>query len=342
MTSLYVDRRGVELKVDGEALVFYENQERIGTVPLAPLERIFIRGDVGIQAGLLGKLGARGIGVVVLSGRKGEASLMLARPHNDAARRVAQYHLCRDDAFCLKFAQTIVELKLREQESFLLELRDRYLQARYELSLRARRMAQARERIDEQTSIAALRGLEGHAAAQYFAGLAACLPPALKFKGRMRRPPPDPFNAVLSLGYTLLHADAVLTLYGCGLDPYVGFYHALDFGRESLACDIVEPLRPLVDRFAVDLFRDRTLRVEDFSTTAAGCMLGKAARARFYPMYEERAETFRKRLTDQVRELVDVLREFGPVAATTADSEQEIDVDAVWEDLRDGDLRDRI
>ncbi|WP_295451644.1 CRISPR-associated endonuclease Cas1, partial [uncultured Thiodictyon sp.] len=76
MTSLYVDRRGVTLKADGEALVFYENDERRGTVPLAPLSRVFLRGDVTLSASLLGKLGERGIGVVVLSGRKGEPTML--------------------------------------------------------------------------------------------------------------------------------------------------------------------------------------------------------------------------------------------------------------------------
>jgi CRISPR-associated protein Cas1 len=115
MTSLYVDRRGVTLKADGEALVFYENGERIGTVPLAPLSRVFMRGDVTLSSALLGKLGERGIGVVVLSGRKAVPTMLLGRPHNDAARRVAQYRLSLDADFCLRFSRAIVEAKLRAQ-----------------------------------------------------------------------------------------------------------------------------------------------------------------------------------------------------------------------------------
>ncbi|MDR2503674.1 MAG: CRISPR-associated endonuclease Cas1, partial [Deltaproteobacteria bacterium] len=93
MSSLYVDRRGVELRLDGGAIAFYENSERVGTVPLAPLERIFLRGDVILRSSLLGKLGEKNIGLITLSGRRADPTLMLARPHNDAARRVAQYHL---------------------------------------------------------------------------------------------------------------------------------------------------------------------------------------------------------------------------------------------------------
>jgi CRISPR-associated protein Cas1 len=331
MTSLYVDRRGVELRLDGDALAFYENGERCGTVPLAPLDRVYLRGDVTLQSSLLGKLGAHGIGVIVVSGRKGEASLMMAQPHNDAARRIAQYRLSQDAGFCLAFAQCVVELKLREQADFLLALREKDLQARYELTSRGRQVREALDKIAQQTSIAALRGLEGHAAAAYFAGLAAHMPATLGFDGRNRRPPRDPLNVVLSLGYTLLHADTVLALYGAGLDPHIGFYHALNFGRESLACDVMEPLRPWLDRFAVQLFKSGELRPEDFSSTAQGCLMGKAGRARFYPQYEAAAENFRKRLTDSIGDLVSALKTHGlPDQPQRRSAAAADDFDDVW------------
>ena len=66
--------------------------------------------------------------------------------------------------------------------------------------------------IDAQASIASLRGLEGAAAANYFEALSEILPERLHFSGRNRQPPRDPVNALLSLTYTLLHAEAVLAL----------------------------------------------------------------------------------------------------------------------------------
>ena len=108
---------------------------------------------------------------------------------------------------------------------------------------------------------------------------------------------------MLSLGYTLLHSEAVLALYGAGLDPFIGFYHQLDFGRESLACDVVESFRVEVDQFALELFRKDILRVEDFSTTESGCLLGKNGRAKFYAAWETLAEKLRKQLSEQVDEL---------------------------------------
>ena len=315
MTSLYVDRRGVTLKADGEALVFHENGERIGTVPLAPLSRVFLRGDVTLSSALLGKLGERGIGVVVLSGRKAVPTMLLGRPHNDAARRVAQYRLSLDADFCLRFSRAIVEAKLRAQAGFLAERRDSEPRSRYLLTLSLKRLASSIAAVDEQGSIASLRGLEGAGAAAYFEGFADLLPERLKFSGRNRRPPRDPVNAMLSLGYTLLHAETVLALYGAGLDPFVGFYHALDFGRESLACDLVEALRVEVDQHALMLFRSEKLRAEDFSTTESGCLLGKAGRARFYAEWETLAARLRKLLAESVSDVASAIAQAGAVAA---------------------------
>ena len=95
--------------LDGEALAFYEKGERAGTVPLAPLERVFLRGDVLLHANLLGKLGEKGVGVVVLTGRKAEPSLLLATPHNDASRRIAQFRMSQDPNFCLRVSKKLME-----------------------------------------------------------------------------------------------------------------------------------------------------------------------------------------------------------------------------------------
>ena len=321
MTSLYVDRRGVTLKADGEALVFHENGERVGTVPLAPLARVFLRGDVTLSSSLLGKLGERGIGVVVLSGRKAEPTLLLARPHNDAARRVAQYRLSRDADFCLAVSRRVVEAKLRAQAAFLAERRDEEPRSRYVLTHALRRLDGAIASAAAQTSVASLRGVEGAGAAAYFEGYAELLPERLAFSARNRRPPRDPVNAVLSLAYTLLHAEAVMALYGAGFDPFIGFYHALDFGRESLACDLVEPLRVEADRHALALFRSERLRADHFSTVDAACLLGKAGRASFYAEWEPLAERLRKLLGETLADLAATLADAGkpPEQAPAAD-----------------------
>jgi CRISPR-associated protein Cas1 len=307
MSSLFVDRRNVELEHESGAIVFRENGERVGTVPIAPLTRVFLRGDVRLSGSLLGKLGENGVGVIILSGRQGKPSLLLARPHNDASRRVEQIRKSLDAGFCLDFARRLIHTKLTRQIEWFDELRGADRQARYELTHAMKLLDEHRARLGDAEKLGSLRGIEGSAAHRYFDGLKAVVPSSLHFKSRNRRPPRDPFNALLSLTYTLAHAEIAIALHGAGLDPYVGFYHQLDFGRESLASDLLEALRPLADRFCLRLIRRQTLTADHFSTSSAGCLLGKAGRTRYYTAYEEYSEVLRAGIHAQVDETAQLI-----------------------------------
>lgn len=304
MTTLYIDRKNVRLDLDAEALVFYENGERIGTVPLGPLQRIVIRGGVTVDTSLLGKLGANGIGVIFISGRKAEPTLFMPRAHNDAVRRLAQYRAACDPQRALAIAGKIVADKLAAQRTYLQSKVENRLDCRYELTRVIKAISGMMGQIDDKPSLAELRGLEGAAANMYFTAYAALAPESLGFHGRNRRPPKDPLNATLSLAYTLLHAEATLAAHAAGLDPCIGFLHAPAFGRESLASDLIEALRADVDAWAMALFNRQELRAESFSNTADGCFLGKAGREKFYRAWEPLAENLRKKMEHQARTLL--------------------------------------
>jgi CRISPR-associated protein Cas1 len=123
----------------------------------------------------------------------------------------------------------------------------------------------------------ALRGDEGEAANLYFASFDDLIrndDPALRFRGRSRRPPLDPINALLSFLYTLLTHDCRSAAEGVGLDPAVGFLHRDRPGRPSLALDLMEELRPaLADRLALSLVNRRQLAASDFERREGGAVL---------------------------------------------------------------------
>ena len=307
MSSLYIDRRDVELCLDSGAIAIYENDARVGTIPLAPVDRVFIRGNAKIAANLLADLGKKDVGVVFLSGRKAEPTLLMPSPHNDARRRITQYEKSLDDAFCLKFSKCLIDAKIQAQLELVEQERETRPVYRYEITSAINHIRELSDLVGSCESIPSLRGIEGKASAEYFAAFSIFLPSSLGFQGRNRRPPKDPFNAALSLGYTLLHADAVKASYGAGLDPYIGFYHTLHFGRQSLACDLMEPFRAQIDRLIIDSFKNKTLRTEGFSVVDQGCLMSKQTRVDFYSLYEGIAEIFRKKLTSCAYDLVDVL-----------------------------------
>lgn len=300
---LYIDRKGLVVKTDGEALAFYENGTRAGTVPLAPLDGVVIRGDTCLHTSVLSKLGERGVTVTVLGGRKAEPTLLYAAPHKNAQRRLGQYQIASDPCQCLVVAVGFVRDKLQAQEYHLNERAERYPGHRHELLTSARQIDNALLEIDDCKSIPELRGLEGSAAARYFQALAASVPGSLGFTRRNRRPPKDPLNALLSLTYTLLYSDCARMLYQIGLDPYIGFYHTPEYGRKSLACDFLEPLRPSADMWALSLLSEKKLRVENFTIGEQGCLMNKEARSVFYPEYETFAMGMRECIEERARTL---------------------------------------
>lgn len=310
MSSLYVDRRDVEMRLDADAIAFYENGARAGTVPAGPLERIYLRGDVTLTSGLLGRLGQMGIGVIILSGRRAEPTLFLPRAHNDASLRVAQTRRHLDPGDATDMARRLVRGKIEAQLDLVGEWLEARPSERIALAQAESALRSMLSQVAGKESKDALRGLEGAAAAQHFRAMAAVLPKSLGFSGRNRRPPRDPANAVLSLGYTILMAEAALAAHGHGFDPAVGFLHELDFGRPSLACDLAEPLRPIIDRFTWRLFAEQVLRARDFSADDRnGCLLLKTGRERFYDRIEEPLGEARRRLNAMLRALREILLE---------------------------------
>jgi CRISPR-associated protein Cas1 len=313
MSTLVLDKPELELRCDGAALALYEGGERRGTVPLALLERVVLLGSrIRLDSGVLAQLGEAGVALAVIGRRGGRRlSLALGPRHNDAIVRIAQCAAALNEANVLQMGRDIVLAKLRAQQRALAAMLAVRADCRKALTEACSTLADLLATLGAASSVDALRGAEGAAAAAYFRALTSVFPPSLGFSGRNRRPPRDPVNALLSLGYTLLHVDAVRACHVAGLDPMVGFYHRPAFGRESLACDLVEPLRPRLDAWVWNLVRARTLREEHFATSASGCQLQKAGRARFYAEYESAARPWRRWLRSRCGALARAMRARG-------------------------------
>ncbi len=115
----------------------------------------------------------------------------------------------------------------------------------------------------------------------------------------------DAVNVVLSLAFTLLHAETLRALHAVGLDPVLGVYHTATYGRDSLACDLDELLRADVELWVWRMFAEQTLLPEDFASSEhRPCELGKAGRARFYAEHAGRVRQWRRRMRRIVQHCV--------------------------------------
>ena len=248
-----------------------------------------LRGPATLTTGAIAALHNHDCGLFLLSGRRTEPTgMLLGRPSHDASVRLGQMRLALDSAARSKIAREILRRKLGGQLRFLRQAQTARTDRRYRLRCAITTIAEAltRLRTADTWTVVQLCGLEGAAAAAYFDAYAALLPPSLGFTGRNRRPPRDPANAVLSLAYTLGTAEAAREAWIAGFDPSIGFLHAPSPGRESLACDLMEPLRPVLDAMIWRLFASEKLRPEHFSRDADACLLGKAGRMTFYAAWE--------------------------------------------------------
>ncbi|MEI6415794.1 MAG: CRISPR-associated endonuclease Cas1, partial [Pseudomonadota bacterium] len=265
MGTLYLDRRHLTLKLDAKRLIIEEPGARPRSVPLSLIERVVMQGLVHFDSGVLATLAEQGVTMVCLSARHSRRTAILLGPgHGDARRRLAQYRMALDPGARLPLARQLIAGKLRAQIRLLEDAKERRPDLRKPMHDGISTLQGLLPAVPVAPDLATVVGLEGAAAAAHFRALTTLFPPSLHFTGRHRRPPTDPVNATLSYGYTLLHYEAVRAAYGAGLDPMLGFMHEPHYGRESLACDLIEPLRPRLDGWAWALFREQRLEAHDF------------------------------------------------------------------------------
>ena len=144
-------------------------------------------------------------------------------------------------------------------------------------------------------SLETLLGIEGAAARAYFSEFRGMIKNEsldFDFRGRNRRPPKDPVNAVLSFLYAMLIKQATITALTVGFDPYLGFYHQPRYGRPALALDLVEEFRPLIaDSVCLTLINNGELGPEHFITRGDATALTQNGRRRVIEAYERRMDT---------------------------------------------------
>lgn len=297
MSRVILDRRQLSLEYVTDCLLIRSPDHPPRTLPLARIRQLVCLHSVQITTQLIGQLLRRGIDFIVINQRHVDHGFsVFADQSRDASRRSLQYQWQADETMRLAWSRRLVAHKLRVAAHVLQDT-----DASASLALRAS-LERGQRRIEKADSEAQLRGLEGVSQKAVFAWWRHRLPADLGFTRRQRRPPPDPVNALLSLAYVLAHDEAVRQLKIVGLDPRLGLYHRLVSGRQALACDLLEPVRPVVEAWVMSLFQQRVLDRRHFSTVKqSGCLLGKKGRLVFYEHLDAPQRQWRKRLAGYAR-----------------------------------------
>lgn len=262
MPTLYVTEPGARIEKEYHSLLVTREDEVLLRVPIARVTDVVVVGRAGVTTPALHALLNAGIPLTLLS-RTGSLLGRLVPPeHGSIELRRLQFARQQEENFGLLLARSMVAAKLRNQRVLALRiLRRRPAADRGALAS----LRQAEVSALEAESTATLRGIEGAGAAAYLRLYRQAFPSEWGFRKRTRRPPRDPVNALLSLGYGLLCQTAIAALEIVGLDPFAGYYHVERPGRPALALDLMEEFRaPLIDSLVMSVVNRRWIVLSDF------------------------------------------------------------------------------
>ena len=311
MATLYLTEQRATVHKDAETLVVNipadpqtGTEKRKVTVPLLKVDQVVVIGNVTVTTPALHALLDNGVAVSFLDYHgefKGQLAPALSK---NAPLRIAQHQVHHDLARRRALAQAFVRGKLTNMRTLLMRTnrkRDDEDIVRAVASLKRvldqladapLEPGMAADPDDRMGGRGDLFGLEGAGSAAYFGVFGRLLTQDLGFAGRVKRPPRDPVNALLSYGYTILTHKVASAVSTVGLDPYVGYLHGSQYGQPALALDVVEEFRPVVvDSVVLTLLNNRSLTADDFREELGVYRLTDAGRRTFFQRFEERLNT---------------------------------------------------
>ena len=298
LNTLYVMTPNAYLHLENDTIRIDVDREKKMQAPLHHIGTVVCFGDVMLSPAIMHRCADEGISVVLLD-RNGRFKARLEGAINgNILLRQAQHRVAGDVKLSIDIARAVIAGKLRNSRQVLMrgarEASDD--NDRLTLSNTAEALAVSLRNLAFADNFDVVRGIEGDAAKGYFSALTCVLRPdareAFAMNGRSRRPPRDWFNALLSFLYSMVMYDCRSALESVGLDPQLGFLHAVRPGRAALALDLMEEFRAvLADRLALTLINRGQINAKDFQDREGGAVyLHDDGRKTVVVAYQERKQ----------------------------------------------------
>lgn len=297
LNTLYITTPLSYLHLDNDTVRVEVEQETKLRVPLHHLGGVVVFGNVLVSPALMHRLADNGQSLVFLDHNGRFKARLEGAVSGNILLRCAQHGKAGDGAFTLNLARACVAGKLRNCRQVLLRAA-RESKTGDDTSALARGtddLAAALRSLPAAQDLDTVRGIEGEAARQYFAGLNRVVRTDARdhfaMDGRTRRPPRDRLNALLSFLYSMLMNDCRSALESVGLDPQLGFLHAVRPGRAALALDLMEEFRHVADRVALTLVNRGQVQAGDFTLhEGGGVTLSEPGRKTVVVAWQERKQ----------------------------------------------------
>ena len=267
LNTLYVTTPEAYLSKDGLNVVITVKQEEVFRIPIINIEGIVSFGYMGASPGLMKLCVDNNVSLTFLSPQGKFIARVQGPTRGNVLLRTEQYRLSENEDFTLHISKLFIGGKIQNYRNILRRY-ERDYGSNDEIAAAVQALEVRKRDLNRVQDLNQLRGIEGDAASVYFSVFHYLIlnqKSDFPFNGRNRRPPKDAVNAMLSFVYTLIANDVAAALETVGLDPYVGFLHALRPGRTSLALDVMEELRAyLGDRLVLSLINRRQVSAKDF------------------------------------------------------------------------------
>lgn len=264
MSCLYVTEQGAAIRAHSGKIVVDCRNGSERSIPEELVESIVIFGNVQMEISAQKKCLEKGITTSLLSTKGKYFGRLISTSFVNANRLKKQVYLSDDKDACIAFAQKTLSAKVHNQ-LVLLRRYARTSRLEMDLNIVVRQFRIYQNKILNGKSIEEIMGYEGAAARLYFSALSDLVQDNFKFNGRNKRPPKDAFNAMLSLGYTMVFYEIYAELENHGLNPYIGLVHQIKEHHPTLASDMLEEWRaPIVDATVMKLVQGNEISVSDF------------------------------------------------------------------------------
>lgn len=298
LNTLYVMTPHSYLHLENDTLRVDVEHEKKLQVPLHHLGSVVCLGNIMLSPALMHRCADDGVGLVLLDGNGRFKARLEGAVSGNILLRQAQHHQAGDAAFALNVSRAMIAGKLRNARQVLLRgAREAADEADAKaLTAAATALRASVRNLPQATDLDSVRGTEGDAAKVYFSALNNVVRRDARntfaMDGRTRRPPRDRINALLSFLYSMLMNDCRSALEAVGLDPQLGFLHAVRPGRAALALDLMEEFRAVMaDRLVLTLINRGQIGANDFVEREGGAVLLEGdARRTVVVAYQERKQ----------------------------------------------------
>ena len=298
LNTLYLQEQGGTLRKDGERFSVEKQGQQLNEIIARRVEQILVLGNITLTTPSMQYCMRNNIPVTFVSQHGSYFGRLETTTADNSALERFQYLRSLDEPFAFDIASRIVEAKIKNSRTMIQKRKAMAWESNGELKEKFDNTLSLMTSLAEHTNtcenMEALRGLEGKTAALYFELYGLLFKKELPFYTssfrRIRRPPTDPVNSLLSFGYTLLHNNIFSMVRMKGLNPYIGFLHAEDKGNPSLINDLVEEFRTIIDSMTLYTLNKGVLRNKDFyyRKDKTGCFLTDEARKKFLELFEQR------------------------------------------------------